>query len=146
MKTSFVPPTRREFDAVFSVGESAVRGGGIDDIRIFLPPSVQRSKRGGGIFTVLSGLAKRAIPFLMRTIAPEAVRMSEGVLGDVLEGRRFRDSLKNRGVEALKGVRKRIVGGKAGKTKRKRGKKQNKQLKRKMSRACYKDDIFHSGI
>ena len=109
MKNSFIPPTRREFDALFL--EGYVRGGGIDDIRVFLPPPIQRTRRGGGIFSILSGLARKAIPFLIRNVAPEAVRMGKEVLGDVLEGRKLRESLKSRGVEAVKGVGKRIVRG-----------------------------------
>lgn len=100
---------------------------------------------------MLSGIAKRAIPFLVRTVAPEAMQMGKAVLSDVLEGRQLRESLRNRGITAAKGVGRRIIrGGRIMKkrTKVKRGRKSKKkktrkrQLKRKSSRACYKGDIF----
>lgn len=149
MRSTFIPPARHEFDTLFL--ESPVRGGGLEDIRIFLPPPVQRGRRGGGIFNVLSGLAKKAIPFLMRNVAPEAMRMGKDVLGDVLDGRDIRHSLKTRGVAALKGVGRRLVrggGGRVRKPKKRhtRGgrKKTNKRkMKRHARKTCYKSDIFN---
>lgn len=134
MRNMFIPPTRQEFDTLFL--ESHLKGGGLHDIKVFYPPPLQRARRGGGIFSILSGLAKKAIPFLIRNVAPEAVRMGQGVLGDVLEGRKLRESLKSRGVEALKGVGKRIARG-GGRIKKRRV----KQRKRK---TCYKNDIFNT--
>ncbi len=141
MTRAFTPPTRAEYDLLFTQS----KGGGLDDIRVFIPP---HSRRGGGLFSVLSGFAKRAIPFLMRTVAPEALQMGKGLLTDVLEGKRLRESLRNRGVAAVKGVGERIVrGGRVmkkrkvgvGKKKKKR-KPPTRQLKRK---TCYKADIFN---
>ncbi len=62
-------------------------------------------------FPCSAALLKRAIPFLMRTVAPEALQMGKGLLTDVLEGKRLRESLRNRGVAAVKGVGERIVRG-----------------------------------
>ena len=104
MSRAFSPPTRSEYDVLFAQS----RGGGLDDIRVFIPP---HSGRGGGIFSVLSGFAKKAIPFLARTVVPEAIQMGKGVLSDVLEGKRLRESLKNRGITAAKGVGARLVRG-----------------------------------
>jgi len=143
MRSTFIPPARHEFDTLFL--ESHVRGGGLDDIRIFLPPPVQRGRRGGGIFNVLSGLAKKAVPFLMRNVAPEAVRMGKDVLGDVLEGRNLRESLKTRGVAALKGVGQRLARGGGGRVRKRSKKKANKRKtkpKRRVAKTCYKSDIF----
>ena len=99
MRATFHPLARREFDTLFL--ERQTQGSGLDYIRIFLPPPVPRGRRGGGIFTVLSGLAKKAVPFLLRNVAPEAIQMGKDVLGDVLEGHRFHESVKQRrgGVE-----------------------------------------------
>ncbi len=47
----------------------------------------------------------------MRTVAPEALQMGKGLLTDVLEGKRLRESLRNRGVAAVKSVGERIVRG-----------------------------------
>lgn len=148
MQHSFIPPSSREFNALFLDGIS--RGGGLSDIKIFYPSSFQRARRGGGIFNFLSGLAKKAVPFLMRNVAPEVVSMGKNVLSDALEGRRIRETLKERGIEALKGVGKRIVrgGGKRRKSKRKKNRvlKRKRQLKRKIARNCYKNDIFSSRL
>lgn len=152
MRSTFIPPGRHDFDALFL--ESHARGGGLEDIRIFLPPPVQRGRRGGGIFNILSGLAKKAIPFLMRNVAPEAVRMGKDVLGDVLDGRDIRHSLKTRGVSALKGVGQRLArgGGKGvrkrqrrvqGGRVRKRKKTSKRKTKRRSRKTCYKSDIFN---
>ena len=96
-------------------------------------------RRGGGLFNILSGIAKRAMPFLMKNVAPEAIKMGKNVLGDVIEGRQLRHSLKNRGMQALEGVGKRVLrGGRVRKSKR----SNKKKIKSKISRACYKKDIF----
>lgn len=149
MRSTFIPPARHEFDTLFL--ESQARGGGVEDIRIFLPPPVQRGRRGGGIFNVLSGLAKKAVPFLMRNVAPEAMRMGKDVLGDVLEGRNIRQSLKTRGMAALKGVGRRLVrgGGRRARkpkkrlTRRGRKKTNKRKTKRRTRNTCYKSDIFN---
>lgn len=142
MRNTFVLPSKREFDGLFLQGY--VRGGGLGDIRVFTPPPItQRGKRGGGIFTLLSGLAKRAVPFIMRTIAPEAIQMGKALVGDLMEGRRVRESLKSRGKQALKGVGRRMVGGGSRKKIRKvtkRKKKKNRQPSQ--SKRCYKTNIF----
>ena len=48
-------------------------------------------EEGAEFFSVLSGFAKKAIPFLARTVVPEAIQMGKGVLSDVLEAKRLRD-------------------------------------------------------
>lgn len=146
MAITFVPPTKREFDTLF-LDRHSLKGGGIENIKIFQPTAaLQRTRRGGGIFNVLSGLAKRAIPFLIRTIAPEAMQMGRGVLGDVLEGRKLRESLRSRGITAIRGVGERLARGGGKIRKKKVNKKKNKarQLKRGLARKCYKNDIFNS--
>ena len=85
MPYSFVPPSTDEFDTLFLGGTG--RGGGFSDIKIFHP--VQRSRRGGGLFTFLGGLARKAAPFLFRNVAPEVVKMGKSVLGDVIQEKIF---------------------------------------------------------
>ncbi len=149
MRHTFIPPTRREFDIIFLDGVS--KGGGLGDIKIFQPVPIQRSRRGGGLFNILSGIARKAAPFLIRTIAPEAIKLGRNVLGDVLQGTKFKESLKSRGVEALRGVGERVVKGgarrgrKLGKAKRSIKKKNKKRVKGGIVRNCYKNDIFSVG-
>ena len=107
-----------------------------------------RSRRGGGVFSFLSGLAKKAFPFLVRSVAPEVVNMGRSVLGDVLEGRKVKTALRTRGVEALRGVGQRLArgGGRtSGKKKRKNkrvGVRRKTKRKQKKGR-CYKNDVFN---
>lgn len=138
MRSAFIPPSVREFDTLF-----LERGGGLDDIKVFVPPSVSRGRRGGGIFNVLSGLAKKAIPFLMRNVAPEVTRMGKDVLGDMIQGRKFRDSLKTRGVTALKGVGQRLARGGGVKKRKKKKRVRITKTKRRSTTPCYKRDIFN---
>ena len=143
MPYSFSPPSADEFDILF-LGSTG-RGGGLGDIKIFHP--VQRSRRGGGLFTFLGGLARKAAPFLFRNVAPEVVKMGKNVLSDIVQGKNFRGSLKSRGVEAIKGVGKRVTGGGVKRRQilsKKKKKHKKRQLKKKK---CYKNDIFtNAGI
>lgn len=142
MPYSFTPPSVDEFDALFLGGGD--RGGGFGNIKIFHP--VQRSRRGGGLFTFLGGLARKAAPFVFRNVTPEVVKMGKSVLSDVIQGKNIRSSLKSRGIEALTGVGKRVTGGgvKRRVMRRKKKKHTKRQLKKKK---CYKNDIFtNAGI
>ena len=143
MRSTFAPPTRHEFDFLFLEHHPRV-GGGLDDISIFIPPPTQRSRRGGGLFSTLGGLAKKALPFLWRSVAPEAARLGRDVLGDVLEGKKFRESLKTRGVSALKNVGSRLVRGGRVRKRITKGKSKTKKRKPKyrVAKSCYKSDIF----
>lgn len=137
MRVAFTPPTTREFDILFL----RRRGGGFDDINTFIPPGTRRGRRGGGIFNILSGLAKKAIPFLMRNVIPEAIHMGRGVVSDVMEGRNVKQSLKTRGIGALQGLGNRFAKG-GGRARVKKKKIKNRQLKKKKAKKCYKTDIF----
>ena len=68
---AFQVPTTEEFDRIF-IKSLTKKGGGLDDIKYFSPVSV-RGRRGGGLFSILSGIAKRVAPFVLKTIAPEAI-------------------------------------------------------------------------
>ena len=63
------------------------------------------------------------------------------MLEDVIQGKKIRNSLKNRGIEAIKGVGRRVTGGGV----RRRGviRKKKKQARRQLKKKkCYKNDIF----
>ena len=62
MRISFIAPLAHHFDDVFALQSIRdIRGGGLNDIRIY-------QKRGGSLFGILGGLFKRAIPFLKKYI------------------------------------------------------------------------------
>lgn len=115
----------------------------MDDITTFLAPP--RTRRGAGLFSMLAGLAKKALPFLIRTVTPEATALSRNVLQDVLEGRKLKDSLKYRGLTALQSVAEKALrrGGKGRIHKRTKNKrKKTTRVRRKTAGVCYKNDIF----
>ena len=105
-----------------------------------------RGRRGGGIFTLLSGLAKKAVHFLLCNVAPEAMKIGKDILGDVLEGRRFRESVKDRGVAPLNGVGRRLTRGCRVKKKKNlhtpEKTKKNGPKRHRVAKSCYKSDIF----
>ena len=147
MRVVFHPPTEAEFSTLF---RSIVlhKGGGFDSIQTFRPVS-RYHQRGGGIFSTIANLAKSALPFLFRAIAPSAVQFTQDVVHDVSTGERgLKGSLKRRGVEALQGVGQRLFKGGGKKRKRKgvskAAKRKNKNKKRKRASSCKKKtgDVF----
>ena len=106
MRVDFIPPSVEELFLLLT----PPRGGGMDDIRVF--NSGRQYTRGGGILSFLSRIARRAAPFIMRTLMPAALSLGQNVLHDINNGKQtFKQSLKKRGVESLKGVGKQIMGG-----------------------------------
>lgn len=115
MRVTFHPPSVKEFSLLFQSTPGKSLGGGLSDIRVFSPPRLHQ--RGGGLFSFLTGLAKKATPFLLKTIAPAALDFGKNVIEDVAEGRSdLKTALRRRGVESLK-----EVGGKTVKRVLKRG-------------------------
>ena len=72
----------------------------------------------------------------MKTIAPAAVEFGKGVLDDVVGREPLKQALKKRGLDALRGVGKKLVEG--GGVKRRRRERNNK--KKKLNN--YKGDVF----
>ena len=140
MRQPFFPPTRIEFARVLNGSAGVKKGGGLGDISIFRP-SVYR--RGGGLFSMLKGVAKTAIPFLFKNVLPALANAGANVATDMSEGKKFKHALKTRGVEAFHDVRKRVAKGGGRKRKVKRCcKKQVKKSPRKQLSKQYKGDIF----
>lgn len=139
----FLPPTEEEFSTLFR-GSISHKGGGLDSIQTFVPPT-RYHQRGGGFFSTIANIAKTALPFLFRAVAPSAVQFTHDVIKDVSTGERgIKNALKNRGVEALRGVGHRLLkgGGKKRRLKGTKGKKGKK--KRRRSNACKRKtgDVF----
>lgn len=126
MRVVFHPPSELEFSTLLR-SDAKFIGAGLGNIqtaRFSLPTRFHQ--RGGGFFSSLANIAKTAVPFLLRTIAPSAIKFTQDVVHDVSSGERgFKGALKKRGFEALRGVGKKLItGGKrkriTTKTKRKR--------------------------
>ena len=132
MRIVFEPPTEEEFLELFFFPKE---GGSLKDIRVYNPYS---HPRGGGLFSVLGGLLRKAAPFLMKTFTPAAVEFGKGVLDDIGSGREpLKQSIKKRGLDALRGVGKKLVGG----GKRRINNKCAKKRKRRRT-DVYKGDVF----
>ena len=102
MRYTFIPPSVAEYHTLFSNGKQITsRGGGIDDIvTLSYEPSYHR---GGGLISVLAGLAKRAFPFLVKNvIVPSARTFGNNVLEDISQGRNLKTSIKKAWNEFLK--------------------------------------------
>ena len=125
MRTTYITPSVRDFEIIFSDG--LIRGGKLSDIRYLRNPRVYQ--RGSGILSFLGGLARKTIPFLIQHILPEAGNLYRNVGRDLNEGKSVRIAMKKHGINALKNVGKRLLGGKKikkGKICKKRGKKRTK--------------------
>ena len=138
-RVPFISPTQNEYLTLFTNRQGAFpRGGGLADIKIYR--TSDRYMRGGGIFSTLLGLGKRAMPFLAKYILPTAVDTGKKIIQDVSHGTSLRKSFKKRGLSAAKDVGSRLFrGGNSGRTaKRKRA--CNKPKCRK--KPCYKKDFL----
>ena len=119
------------------------RGGALSNIRVFEAPY---HVKGSGLLSVLRGIGRKALPFLMQHVAPSATRMVKDVISDLQEGKNIKSSLRSRGVSALKDVGRSVINKQGGR--RRRRTTQIKKRKRKTPRRqCvkrYKRDVFDS--
>lgn len=132
--STFLPPTADEFAVLFK------NGGSLDDIALFSPTA--RSKRGAGILSFLSGVAKKATPFLVRYIQPEAIDFGKRVLRDVLEGKSVKRTLRHQGMQSVRNIGSRIARG--GRKKKKQKKLKCTSRRKANSHRKPRSDIFAS--
>ena len=119
MRVTFTPPSESEFKQLF-LSSPLKKGGGLEDINVFQPTGIP-FRRGSGIFSILSGVAKKVLPFLMRMAKPAAREFGSSVVRDVFKKNKpLRQSLKKNGIKALKKTGMRIVKGSGGVKKRKK--------------------------
>ena len=103
MRTDLMTPSKDEFLILFEDPHLLKRGGALSDITPFQSPILYQ--KGAGLFSFLKGISMRAMPFIMKSVAPEAFDMRKGVLDDVTSEKvKLRDSLKSRGIKALREV------------------------------------------
>ena len=149
MRVAFTPPSVREYALVFRrktrLKGNKRRGYGLNDIRVFVPPHL-RDNRGGGLFSILSGLTRKAVPFIMRNVAPAAVEFGKNVMTDVLSGDgTVRETLKKRGVETLRKTGQKLLAGPElhpGIINKKKKKIVGKKKKKKKMTRKLKKDVF----
>ena len=135
MRTALVIPSKDEFITLFEDPLVLKRGGALSDITTFQSPVLYQ--KGAGLFSFLQGIGRRAIPFIIKNVVPEALDMGKRIFDDVTSGQvKLRDSLKNRGLRAVRGVARRATTRGGG-----RIKKMKKKRKQRRER-CYKKDVF----
>ena len=109
MRLIFIPPNENEFRKLF-MSNPLRKGGGYEDISIFQPSPAYA--KGGGIFSTLTGIAKKALPFLIKNVAPSVKEFGKDVLQDMVTGETgFTRSLKKRGIKAIKNTGERMLKG-----------------------------------
>lgn len=145
MRITFVPPTENEFKQLF-LATPLTKGGGLEDITIFHPKGVPY-RRGAGILSFISGVAKRILPFIFKAAKPAAREFGSSVIKDVMEGKQpIRQSLKKNGIKALKQTGLRLIRGSGKIVKKKKNVPKNKKKRRRRKKGkgkCpYKSDIF----
>ena len=78
------------------------RGGGLVDIPYFAGARYQRGHGIGSIFSSIFRGLRSIFPGVLKTVGKHALKTGVNIAGDVLEGRRFQDSIKDHGVQGLK--------------------------------------------
>ena len=145
MRIPFHPPTQNEFREIFAPlsRKRGLKGGALDDIRTYQAPYL---RSGGGFFGTLAGIARHAMPFIMRAVAPSAIDFGKNVLSDLSSGKRdVKSALKSHGFDALKTVgRKLVTGGRIKRLSRRKTHttKQTRKKRKCKQSLCYKDDVF----
>ena len=134
MRVTYIQPSSSHFDEVFTI---PIRGGGIQDIRVYKP---NYHSRGGSLFGVIGGLLRRSLPFIRGIIAPEFGNFVKNVVQDVDNSVPLRTSVKKNFIKATKNVGKRIVRGGGSKKKNKISKVKKRKAKQKKTN-CH-NDIF----
>lgn len=111
MRVIFIQPTEYEFRKLLSSNNvlKNSNGGALSDIKIFTPTP---RRRGGGFFT---DIGRKIIPFLVKSVTPAAREFGSSVVKDLLiNNKSLKDSVKHRGVAALKRVGRNMVGDSGG--------------------------------
>ena len=134
VKVALTPLSESEFIFLLNKHNHAnfLKGGSLSDIDIFR--SRKKIQRGRGIFSIISNLGRRALPFLSKYVLPVAKEFGKGLISDVLGGQTIKSSFKKRGRESVKSLGQRIISGKGKKRRMSKQKKQKKQKKPKIKR------------
>ena len=145
MRVTFIPPSEEDFKRLF-LSQPLRRGGGLEDISIYYPGR----RRGGGILSAISGVARKVIPFLFRAVSPSAKEFGKAVITDMItEKRPLRESLKRHGIKAARSAGLRILNGSGRVRNRSIRKKKKKKKGSKVRNAgrrrrveSYKNDVY----
>ena len=117
---AFKTLSEQDFNALSNSFSPIISGQGQGDINIFRRYRNNKLSRGRGLWSILSQVGRKALPFLRKWVLPSAKEYGKNVLSDDMAGRVLKSSLKTRGKESLKKIGSRIVKGKGSKKRRKR--------------------------
>lgn len=136
MRVPYTAPTVDQFNLFFDPVGQGVKGGRLSDIRVFKSDNYGR---GGSFMGVLTGVIKRAFPFLRSLILPEARNFTQNVMEDLSNNVPVKNSLKKNLMKSAKNIGKRVVtGGK----KLKRLKKKRKYTCKSRNKDIFKNNLF----
>lgn len=110
-------------------------GRGLDDGLVYYKSSYKR-QRGGGLGSILGTIARRLIPIARnilwpaakKYVLPHAATAAKQVASDVLSGRNVKESIKDHGKQALKGIGEQIINQSGSGRKRRRIKLKKRKL------------------
>ena len=105
---AFKTLSEHEFNKISNSFSPIISGQGQGDINIFRRYRPNRLSKGQGLWSILSQIGRRALPFLKEWVLPSAKEYGKNVLSDVIEGKNLKSSLKSRGNESLKNIGKKI--------------------------------------
>ena len=117
---AFKTLSEQDFNALSNSFSPIISGHGQGDINIFRRYRNNKLARGRGLWSILSQVGRKALPFLKEWVLPSAKEYGKNVLSDVMAGRALKSSLKTRGKESLKNIGSRIMTGKGSKKRRNR--------------------------
>ena len=117
---AFKTLSEQDFNALSNSFSPIISGQGQGDINIFRRYRNNKLARGRGLWSIMSQVGRKALPFLKEWVLPSAKEYGKNVLSDDMAGRVLKSSLKTRGKESLKKIGSRIVKGKGSKKRRKR--------------------------
>ena len=135
MRVTFVPPSEEEFKKLF-LSTPLRKGGGFEDISVFYPSN----RKGGGILSIMSGMARKVLPFIFKAVNPSAKEFGKAVLTDMIsEERPLKESLRKHGTQAVKSTGLRLLKGSG-----KRARMIQKQKKtRRDKHRLNKEDVYN---
>ena len=113
-------------------------GGGVEDIKLYTEKENYQNlfrntnKKGGGVFSFLSSIAKKSLPFIKKYIFPEAINLSTSLLeqSNTPEGV-TKKNLKELSKQSFKNIGKKIINSGGFKRRGYIKKVKNKKIKRK---------------
>ena len=125
----------KEYLRLFSNNYS---GGGVEDIKLYTERENYQNlfrntnKKGGGVFSFLSSIAKKSLPFIKKYIFPEAINLSTSLLeqSNTPEGV-TKKNLKELSKQSFKNIGKKIINSGGFKRRGYKKKVKNKKIKRK---------------